>query len=378
MTSMQPLWWFALPVLLLPLWWHLQKRERTRTEPLATARFLPPAAPRQQRVLRLVDWLLLLARLLLLLALIVWLAVLTMPWKRDTVFIEPALASDAWAAGQIRAAGMDAATREPLPADVWNWLARNEHAWHPSARFLIVARHLPMPALPPRLAHPLTLRTPAPSAPAAASASPAFALGATAPAPARDGASDVSANAPASAPPMATRPRTGARPSPATQPVERQVVVAAPPERSARWKTLFEAFGTAGDNAYRYVLTDQPTPATELIVWDLPDAQPPKSWQAPLWWRTTPTAIALERKNNIWSAAQWPLQDAAGARALYEQWQRQSRPYEAYPMPAIQTLPAQRKAPLPATLAASPEWLAAAMLALFAIERMLAHVRRSR
>jgi hypothetical protein len=43
---------------------------------------------------------------------------------------------------------------------------------------------------------------------------------------------------------------------------------------------------------------------------------------------------------------------------------------------AIKTLPAQRKTPLPATLAASPEWLAIALMALFAAERMLAHVRR--
>ena len=334
MTSMLPMWWFALPVLLLPLWWHLQKRERTRTEPLATARFLPAAAPRQQRVPRLIDLLLLFARLLLLAALIAWLAVLILPWKRDTVFIDPALASDAWAVQQIRAAGMDAATREPLPSDVWNWLARNEHAWHPSARFLIVARKLPMPALPPRLAHTVTLRTPAPptSAPAASVSAPA----------------------------------------------ERHVVIATSPERLARWKALFTAFSTAGDNAYRYVLTDEPTRETELIVWDRPDAQPPTSWQAPLWWRTTAAGASPERRANIWSASQWPLQDATGARTLYEQWQRQSRPPEAYPMPAIQTLPAQRKTPLPATLAASPEWLVAAMLALFAIERILAHVRRSR
>ncbi|WP_395403340.1 BatA domain-containing protein [Pseudoduganella sp. UC29_106] len=333
MTSMLPMWWFALPVLLLPLWWHLQKRERTRTEPLATARFLPAAAPRQQRVPRLIDLLLLFARLLLLVALIAWLAVLTMPLKRDTVFIDPALASDAWAVQQIRAAGMDAATREPLPADVWNWLARNEHAWHPSARFLIVARKLPMPALPPRLAHTVTLRTPAPHTPAPAAVS---------------------------------------------APAERHVVIATSPERLARWKALFAAFSTAGDNAYRYVLTDQPTPETELIVWDRPDAQPPTSWQSPLWWRTTAAGAAPERRGHIWSASQWPLQDAAAARTLYEQWQRQSCPPGAYPMPAIQTMPAQRKTPLPATLAASPEWLAAAMLALFAIERILAHVRRSR
>jgi hypothetical protein len=347
MTSMQPLWWFALPVLLLPLWWHLQKRERTHTEPLATARFLPTAAPRQQRVPRLLDVPLLLARLLLLAALIAWLAVLALPWKRDTVFIDPSLAADAWTEQQIRAAGMDQAAREPLPSDLWNWLARNEHAWHPSARFLVVARALPMPALPPRLAHPVTLRVPTSSAAAVV-------------------------------------------PARAAPPVARHIVVVATPEQMPRWRALFAAFGTAAENAYRYVLSDTPTAATELIVWDLPDAKPPADWQAPLWWRTdaigAPAAPAARpsvlftgvdtKQGLVWSAPQWPLSDAAGARSLYEIWQRESRPYAAYPLPAIQNLPAQRKAPLSATLASSLEWLAAAMLALFVLERMLAHVRR--
>jgi hypothetical protein len=382
MTSMQPMWWFALPVLLLPLWWHLQKRERTRTEPLATARFLPAAAPRQQRVPRLVDVLLLLARLLLLIGLIAWLAVLAMPWKGDTVFIEPSLESDAWAIQQIRAAGMSDAAREPLPADIWPWLALNEHAWHPTARLLIVARSTPMPALPPRLAHAITVAT--------ATATPA----------ADSTASTASAT-----------PRAGALPQ------DRHVVVASTPERMARWQALFAAFGTAGEGAYRYVLSDTPTRDTELIVWDRVDAQAPAAWQAPLWWRTiaapatatatatTPAATATAaataaatvvatgtasaarqpvlftsartQQGLTWSAPQWPLTDTAGARQLYEQWQRQSKLWPAYPMPeAIKTLPAQRKSPLPATLAASPDWLAIALMALFAAERMLAHVRR--
>jgi hypothetical protein len=44
-------------------------------------------------------------------------------------------------------------------------------------------------------------------------------------------------------------------------------------------------------------------------------------------------------------------------------------------MPA-QTLKAGRKEPLPTPLARSPEWLALALLALFAFERILAHARR--
>ncbi|HEY0585634.1 MAG TPA: BatA domain-containing protein, partial [Pseudoduganella sp.] len=173
---MQPMWWFALPVLLLPVWWHMRKRERSRTDLLATARFLPSAAPQQQRVPRWSDVLLLLVRLALLAALIAWMAVLAMPWKGDTVFIDPSLESSPWATQQVQSAGMSAAAREPLPADLWNWLARNEHEWRPEARFLILAPHAAMPALPPRLAHATDLRlSPAPTGaePTAAARTPA-------------------------------------------------------------------------------------------------------------------------------------------------------------------------------------------------------------
>ncbi len=327
MTSMQPMWWLALPVLLLPLWWHMRKRERTRTELLATARFLPAAAPQQQRILRWSDVLLLLVRLSLLLALIAWLSVLAMPWKGDTVFIDRSLESSPWAAQQIQSAGMTDASREPLPPDPWSWLALNEHEWRPRARFLILARSAPMPALRPRLAHRTDLRL-APEAPATAA------------------------------------------------PHERHVVVVAPPHRLAAWQALFAAFGTAGEGANRYVLSDAPTPATELIVWDRPDSEPPPSWKAPLWWRTADATGQKQTTQGLtWTASQWPLHDIDAARALYERWQAATLLPAAYPMPAQAIEPARSK-PLPTPLSRSPQWLALAMLALFAIERTLAHARR--
>lgn len=332
MTSMQPLWWFALPVLLLPVWWHMRKRERTRTDFLATARFLPTAAPQQQRVLRWSDILLLLVRLALLAVLIAWMAVLAMPWKGDTVFIDPSLESSPWAAQQIQSSGMGTAAREALPADLWNWLARNEHEWRPEARFLILAPRAAMPALPPRLAHDADLRL-APSA----------------------------------------EPHTAATPTP---PRERHVVVSTPAERLPRWQALFAAFSTAADGANRYVLSDTPTATTELIVWDRPDAEPPTTWKASLWWRTANANGQTQSPQGlIWTAAQWPLRDTDAARALYERWQEAAAQAAPYPMPA-QALKAERKKPLPTPLARSPEWLALALLALFAIERILAHVRR--
>ena len=350
MNSMQPLWWFALPVLLLPVWWHMRKRERTRTDILATARFLPAATPQQQRVLRWSDVLLLLARLALLAVLIAWMAVLVMPWKGDTVFVAPGLQASPWAEQQIQAAGMGSAAREPLPDDLWNWLALNEHEWRPEARFLILASSAAMPALPPRLAHNADLRL-APPPTAGPATPPAAASAAAAP--------------PSAAPMIAQRP-----------PRERHVVVSAPPERMARWQALFAAFGTAADGANRYVLSSAPLQATELIVWDHPDTQPPPSWKAPLWWRTAAANGQAQTPQGLtWTAQQWPLSDIDGARALYERWQQATTRPASYPMSA-QTIKAGRSKPLPAPLARSPEWLALALLALFAIERILTHARR--
>ena len=62
------MWWLTLPVLLLPVWWHRQKRERIKAMPLATARFLPRAEPQQLRVWRWTERLLLVVRCLLLVA----------------------------------------------------------------------------------------------------------------------------------------------------------------------------------------------------------------------------------------------------------------------------------------------------------------------
>jgi len=337
MTSMQPLWWFALPVLLLPVWWHMRKRERTRTDILATARFLPAAAPQQQRVLHWSDVLLLLVRMALLFMLLAWLAVLVMPWKGDTVFVDPSLESSPWAAQQVQSAGMGAAAREPLPADLWNWLARNEHEWRPEARFLILAPRAAMPALPPRLAHAAELRL-APSA-------------------------------------IAARPPVAAAAMPAT-PRKRQIAVSAPAERLPRWQALFAAFSTAADGVNLYVLSDTPTTDTELIVWDHPGNEPPASWKAPLWWRTAATNGQTQTPQGLaWTTPQWPLHDVDAARVLYERWQAATAHMSPYPMPA-QTLKAGRKEPLAAPLARSPEWLALALLALFAIERILTHARR--
>ncbi|WP_229213067.1 MULTISPECIES: BatA domain-containing protein [unclassified Duganella] len=358
MLSSYPLWWLALPVLLLPVWWHRQKRQRLKAEPLATARFLPSAAPEQLRVWRWRDRLLLLVRCLMLVTLIAWLAATIFPWRGDTVLLDAGV-DKAWAEQQITAAGMSAAQRIELPPNGLQWLRQHERDWRPSARLLIVARgeQIAMPARVPPFSHQVELRTklpPAAAPTAAASAAPAGPL------------------------------RGG-----------HHIVLAGAQEQGAAWRSLLAAFARAGDGAERYTLAAEPATATELIIWESPSA-PPANWRAPHWWLAAPSPAFPELANastlningltlkyadsprgRLWTSDAFPPRDADTARALYEAWQQLSpAPAPAYPMPS-QTLGGTRSA-LPAITDAKPAaWLALVLLALFLLERILSHARRS-
>ncbi|KQV85367.1 hypothetical protein ASD15_30520 [Massilia sp. Root351] len=350
----QTLWWLALPVLLLPIWWHRQKRQRVKSEPLATARFLPAAPPQTARIWRWEDLVLLALRCLLLAALIAWLAATAMPWRGDTVFVAPALATGtgrpahaAWIEQQVAAAGLGAAPRMPLPENALQWLQAHEHEWRPAARILVLADSIPMPAQLPSLAHAADIRLlPAASATAA------------------------------------------------TARAEYRIAVSAPPERMAAWRAAFAAFSAAG--AGRYLIEDKPVAATKLIVWDSP-AAPPAGWHAPLWWlpASAPFAafgvkepagtpltinglslqIADSPRGRLWRSSAMPPQTADTARALYETWQSLARPAQPYPMPAMQLAP-RRSSPLAMPGTPPAAWLAYVLLALFALERLMTHVRR--
>ena len=396
MLSSYPFWWLALPVLLLPVWWHRQKRQRLKAEPLATARFLPSAAPEQLRVWRWRDRLLLLVRCLMLVALIAWLAATIFPWRGDTVLLD-AGADKAWAEQQIAAAGMSAAQRIELPTNGLQWLRQHERDWRPAARLLIVARadQLAMPARVPQFSHQVELRTALPSV----AAPTAAALPATAPQDA-GAASPNAAMAPAT--PIAA---VSANVLASTTPAEHHIVLAGAQEPDAAWRSLFAAFGRAGDGAGRYTLAAEPTAKTELIVWSSP-AAPPANWRAPHWWIAAPAAVpggpatapagfpelasaatltingitlkyADSPRGRLWTSDAMPPRDADTARALYEAWQQlRPAPAPAYPMPS-QAWSAARSA-LPAITDAKPAaWLAFALLALFLLERILSHARRN-
>lgn len=323
------LWWLALPVLLLPIWWHRQKRQRAYAAPLATARFLPPTDPQQRRVWRWLDRTLLLLRCLLLATVIVWLADLVVPWRSDAVLVAPGTDA-AWAAQQIREAGFAQADQIAMTGpDVFAWLARHEREWRPGARILIVG-DVPMPSARPAMAHPVTVR---------------------------------------------------AKPLPAPKTEHRIAIVS---KRAPVWRALFSAL----DGPQRYVITEQPETASSLIVWDVPEA-PPAGLRSPLWWLGDASAFpemtkaaavdglryADSPRGRLWMSAAWPAQSPEAARAQFETWQQlhfAPVPY-ATPTQFIAAAPGAAQAPVNGALR---YLLTLALIALFALERILAHAKR--
>lgn len=280
---MNALWWLALPVVLLPIWWHRQKRERPVTEHLATARFLPPAAPRQQRVWAWQDRALLLVRCLLLITLIAFLAGLVFAWRGDTT----------------------------IAADL-EWLHQHEREFKDGARITLEG-DIAMPAAMPQFRHRVELR-----------------------------------------------PNAAIKP-----PATRRIAIVSD---SPRWKPMF-----APD---RFVVVAQPDANTDLLIWDKPQA-PPADLRAPLWWVTNAIAFPQLKNAPIVDTAQgrvWLVAlptDADAARALFERWQQMH--YAPVPWPAsAQVLEPNPKAPMPA----GGSQLLAVLAILFALERLLAHVRR--
>lgn len=363
----QPLWWLALPALMLPIWWHRQKRKRVKADMLATARFLPDAPPQQSRIWRWDDVTLLVTRCLLLLALIAWLAAVALPWRGDTVLVAPG-APQAWVEQQAAQAGMAHAPRVALPVatPALSWLQAREHEWRPQAKLLLLAASVPLPAQMPQLAHALDIRL--------------------APSMANLAVSAASASASASA--------SGSVSTPAAP---LHIVLVAPAERVAAWRKLFAAFDVAGKGNVQHVVTESDgkgaQPPAALIVWDR-TAPPPPAWHAPLWWlpaaglplmpaaaapyKLTLDGIALQvvgsSRGRVWASDDWPPRDAGSAAALYEAWQTLHAAPEAYPLP-VQAAPwqAQRSAPLAMPDTRPDAWLAAALLALFILERLLTH-----
>jgi hypothetical protein len=330
MSSAFTLWWLALPVLLLPIWWHRQRREHSRAILLATARFLPSSDPQQQRVWQWVDHFLLMLRCLLLLLAIAWLADLALPWRADSVLIAPG-SEPAWAEQQIRDAGFADAARIALPStDAFGWLRIHQREWRSKARWLVLGA-VPMPAGLPQWQHSIQLRSP----------------------------------------PVAGSP-----------PTQHIAIVSQHPEP---WKAFFSALAAP----QRFVLDSALTGSANLVIWDQSFA-PPAALHAPLWWVTDPSVFPELAKagqvdglryadsphGRLWTSAAWPPSDAAAARRLFEQWQQLHLAPPPFLTPTMQFEPAP---PAPAPVAPSGalfDVLGWVLLALFALERSVAHARR--
>lgn len=326
---MNALWWLALPVLILPIWWHRKKRVQNQAAPMATARFLPRTEPRQTRVWRWSNPLLLLVRCLLLLALIAWLADPVYPWRGDTVVVTQG-ADPAWVEREATQAGLANAERVTLPAaQALGWVHTHEREWRSDARLLVLG-DVPMPAARPAFGRAVEVR--------AQAATPAR--------------------------------------------VERHVHIAS--ERAAEWRRMFIAQG----GPEKIVIDDTPGAATSLIVWDRA-AAPPASLRASLWWVTNPSAFpelakapaldglryADSARGRLWHHAGWPPQDPDAARALLDDWQQLHvgpRPF----MMASQAFTASGAADAPEPGGALRGVLLAVLAALFVLERSLTHARR--
>jgi len=326
---MNALWWLALPVLLLPIWWHRKKRVQDQAAPMATARFLPRTEPRQTRSWRWSDPLLLLLRCLLLVALIAWLADPVYPWRGDTVVVAQG-ADPAWIEREAAQAGLANAERIVLPAaQALGWVHVHEREWQSDARLLVLG-DVPMPA-----------------------ARPAFG--------------------------RAVEVRTRAAPS---RKVERHVHIAS--ERAAEWRRIFAAQG----GPETVVIDDTPGAATSLIVWDREQA-PPAALRASLWWVTHPSAFpelakartlgglryADSARGRLWHHAGWPPRDPDAARALLDDWQQLHVGPRPYTM-SSQAFAADTAADAPAPGGALRGILLAILAALFVLERSLTHARR--
>lgn len=326
---MNSLWWFALPILALPIWWHRRKRVQNQAAPMATARFLPRTEPRQTRVWRWSDPLLLLVRCLMLACLIAWLADPVYPWRGDTVVVVDGTDA-AWVEQQAAQAGLAKAERVTLPpAQALGWVHRHEREWKGDARLLVLG-DVPMPATLPVFGRQVDVRT---------------------------------------------------RSAPAPK-VEHHVHIAS--ERAAEWRRMFAAV----DGPDKVIIDDTPGPATSLIVWDRADA-PPAALRAALWLVPDPAAFpelakapvldgmryADSPRGRLWHHAGWPPRDPDAARALLDNWQQLHIGPRPFTLPS-QVFPATAGADAPAPGGALRGILLAVLVALFAIERSLAHARR--
>ena len=349
--SAHPMLWLALPILMLPIWWHRQKRQRTRAKALATARFLPAAEPQQKRIWQWVERLLLVLRCAMLIALIALLADIVSPNRGDTVLIAEGL-DQTWVAQQIQQAHLQQAQQVKFCASascapiqlakhqsILSWLSLHEEQWSKPARILILAQdiHVNMPAQQTPFAHQVELRL---------------------------------------------QPTTKMPES-----VDHHITVVS--ERAERWRALFKSYESAGVGNARYIIATHPNAKTELIIWESA-AAPDASWRATNWWLSDGKAFPGVKIDTEYGSASyadsavgrlylsdWHINEESDARNLYSLWQKMQpapEPFLAYSQifPVIEI---KARDVLGGQWTSAIGWLLAL---LFSIERILSHARRVR
>lgn len=356
MNNVVALWWLLLPVLVLPVWWHRQRRHSLKIRTLATAKFLAVTAPQLKPVWRWRDRILLLLRCLILLSMLALLAGWFLSWRGDTVLLSRDL-DPQWVQQELQANGMqqarqsyfcDAVDCEIRTDNLLFWLEQQQSQWRPQAKILILAHaeQLAMSGQAPRIAHAVQIRI---------------------------------------APEQAS-----------SELKKTSVHVAIQSERLPAWRRLFAAFEVAGKADQTFILSDKIRPDTALAIWDLP-TQPDANWRAPLVWSLLEkSAASSQTKTETQAGAQtgaqtgtqiWhiptqqnnPLEDMHAAKRLFEAWQSvrpqaQQVAMQSQDLVAVKSLAGLSNAGLES---AWQQILLACLVLLFVLERGFAHARRA-
>ena len=371
MSSMSPYWWLLLPLIIFPILWLRQRRESSLRQSLATAKFLAAASPHMVQVWRWLEWLLLILRCLLLLIAIAYLASIFLRWRGDTVLI--ASGSDSvWVEQQISASKMQDAKRMSFCANIscdiqstqiLYWVEQHQSWWKKTARLLVVgdASQITLNAQAPELAQALEVKI---------------------------------------------RPASNENKQVKTK--TEDYYIALQSGRAAAWQHMFTAFAVAGKADQHYVWQQEPDARTSLVIWDSTQAVP-QHWKtnskAHLWWLSSSAGIVNDQtreekhpglqsladsklqikqfkttESRYWfmqSGSDWPinLNDKQNAKKLFEAWQMMSLKTPDYPATSF-SLPASKSTIPLQQQENTRDVLLVLLLCIFALERILTHVRR--
>jgi hypothetical protein len=359
-------WWLALALVLLPIWWHRQKRQRHQATSLATAKFLIASEPQLLKIWRWYDIFLLLVRCLLLIFIIAFLAQVFITWRGDTVIVAKNVDS-AWAEQKIKDAGMSKVARlsfcetqdcDLVGTDILKALENRQANWKENGRILVLAnpQQIELSANPVQLQNALEIRI-------------------------------------HSQDQVATKENLNKVKTPYLI-----QIVSEDTQRVAQWKTLFSTFNQLGISPYSYIVSDKAQERTDLMIWES-NQQPDTKLRATIWLtqqeKIFPTQTAFDQlslsdeakylqmsfansdQGRIWKG-NIDLTKAEDARAFYAVWQQLAFHQSPYFVNNEQLiLPPSIIKKLVANMTDSDisKAFLALLIFLFALERSLVHAR---